>query len=171
VSKIDVKKVFEAITNDPHDEGLLDRYINKTRKYMIEKGFPEFEINKSVTSWAKLSRPAGQVLRRKDSTGYEWAIIQYSKGKNDLETRAVVAHELGHIALHFDELPAARDEPSKQKQATEFAKFVLMDRSKRYNKLKEKSYVEENYAVAEKNIDAVLERLFRELSLPKTTIT
>jgi hypothetical protein len=160
-----VNDVFEEIIKDPHDDGLLDRYIDKTRRYMIKNGLERFEINKSVAPWAKLSRPGGRAFPQKGRTGYEGAIIRYSKSENDLETRAIVAHELGHIALHFDKLSDEKYEPEKhdpeeEKEATEFARLVLMDRSKRNEKLKDTDYASKNYYVEAGIINEVLERLF-----------
>ena len=158
-----VNDEFEKIIKDPHDDGLLDRYIDKVRRYMIREGFGGFEINKSVAPWAKLSRPGGKALYTTDGT----AIIRYSKSENDLETRAIVAHELGHIALHFRKLSdegydPEKYDPKEEMESTEFARLVLADRSKRYDKLKDADYASKNYYVEPGIIDETLRKLFPE---------
>lgn len=113
--------------------GFLDYYIKKLQGHMANKlNVPSFQIVKRVQQFGEpIGEAQGQILKMDNNRG---VFITYSKTGSPLLQRGVLAHELGHIALHYGLSSKNAQMPSEhEKEATAFAYLILTDRSAHYD--------------------------------------
>jgi Zn-dependent peptidase ImmA (M78 family) len=152
---------FNDVKNMANDDGLLDYYVKKTRDYMAEKfGKQKFQIIKRTTKFTDvLKKTEGRVDIFED---YNGVIINYSEGKDDLVKRGVIAHELGHVAMHYELIEQKIEmQDEHEKEATDFAELVLKDHSVHYDNLPDSYYTRESHVVGDDAIKKVLKKIYK----------
>ena len=133
-SKETVIKLTKQILENSNNDGYLDYTIRAVEDYIIkERGTKLYRISKAITRNEKFNRGQGFVYIYENG-----ATLKYSPKGNGIDKRFAVAHELGHVMLHFDLHTSwhndfnkndansiAFKDPKRETQASYFAKEII----------------------------------------------
>ena len=138
-----VDELIKLIIKNASNGGYLDHTIRAVEEYIIKKrGTKLYRISKGITLNSKYNHGQGFVYIFMNG-----ATLKYSPKGNGIDKRFAIAHELGHIMLHFEPYTSWHNDlninsatsisiidPKRETQASYFAKEVvnaredLMDR-------------------------------------------
>ncbi|MCL1819951.1 MAG: ImmA/IrrE family metallo-endopeptidase [Oscillospiraceae bacterium] len=163
------RETFDEIIGQKSDEGYLDRYINKTRIYMARKhSSPKFKITKRTPSFTekRLGVNEGIAYAVISEQGVKHgAMITYANNGCSFSERAIIAHELGHVALHYDLINVTPMEDKHEQEATIFAEQLLIHRSEHYKPLKCFLHLKKYYTVSIKRIRTTLTNIYKDYKI------
>ena len=165
--KNEIIKIFNDVKNQNSGDGYLDTYIKKVEKYMTEiyKTEKTFFIKKMCPKFGLAKENFDEYKAYVVPTAMnnkQWgAIIYFSEEGDGFTKRALIAHELGHLAVHFDLLPTMKSE--QEVEANFFALQLLCDRSDSYENLKNTEYIMDHYCVSSDKIEKKLAELMENI--------
>ncbi|MCL2052556.1 MAG: ImmA/IrrE family metallo-endopeptidase [Lachnospiraceae bacterium] len=130
LSKKQVDVITDSIIDKSNKDGYLDHTIRAVEDYVIDKRSNDnfYRISKNVNRNPRFKAGQGWVFI------YEYgASIKYAPSSQGTDKRFAIAHELGHIMLHYKHDAENGNsifinDPVKETQASYFAKKILNNR-------------------------------------------